>query len=508
MTNNNNSKKRQPKGINISKTLRIYFIPHEDNNHRPFIIRARALKFYSIVLILTKIIVTGFLYLSYPSAGFFSSATTANIVSLTNSSRQENNLASLNTSETLNRAAFQKAQDMVANNYFSHDSPSGSKFWNWILGAGYQYSSAGENLAMDFTSAESVITALMGSASHRKNILNPNFTEIGVSVLSGKINNKDTMILVQMFGTPKAQAAPPPAVEETPPISSPEPPPEETVEPETTPPSEPPVVQPPVTTPSPVYKAELVSLREESLGIKTGEEISFWADIKNTGNTTWVNSGENFVALNTTDPAGRESSFQHSSWLETYRPTKLRDNISPTETARFEFMLKAPKKAGAYKEAFQLVAENLTWIEGSYFEVPITVVEAVIVNANVNITPAVNQNINVNTNKETGIAAISNTNDSTPKGIAEGETIPTIASAQEIKKTRSFTDYLISYSQIIFWAIIVLVGVSLLINTFIKIRIQHASTVIPSLLVILLATLMLIFRFHFIENILSQPIIL
>ncbi|MBU0613612.1 CAP domain-containing protein [Patescibacteria group bacterium] len=483
------------------RTAKSYFIPHEDNAHKPFIIRPGALRFYSIVLIITKLAVTGFMYASYPSPAFFSSASSTNIVNLTNSSRQANGMTDLDVSEELNLAAYQKAQDMVNNNYFSHESPSGARFWNWIIGAGYQYTTAGENLAMDFNSAEAVHNALMASATHRKNILNANFTEVGISIISGKINGKDTTVLVEMFGNPKvAVVAPEPEPQPVPePTPEPTPPPPQNVNSATT--NTAPEPQP---APEPVYTAEIVSKMDDSLNIKTAEEVEYWVDIKNTGNTTWLSSGDNFVALNVTDPAGKESLFAYSSWLEKYRPTKLTDNIAPNETARFSFMLKAPIEANVYEESFQLVAENITWIDGSYFKLPITVVKPVPVNTNV--AAPVNQNSN---NAVTQPNFVATTNSNLSIVPADTEVTPfVIAASNTVKEPKDFLNYLNKYSNIIFWTILILVAIALSISTVVKFRIQHASTVIPSLLVILLASLMLFMRFHFIQNLGSQPIIL
>ena len=370
---------------------------------------------------------------------------------------------------------------------------------------------------MDFNSAESVHSALMASTSHRANILNSKYTEIGVSIVTGKINNKETMILVEMFGTPKAAVVTTPAVTEKPaeqpkeqPATS-EPTKEVVVKPDSAPEQK--TTTPP---PAPFFKAEITKVMDDRLGIKTGEEINYWMEIKNTGNTTWTNSGDNFVALNTTDPAGRVSDFQHSSWLENYRPTKLTaEQVLPSQTTKLEFTLQAPQKEGTYQEAFQLVAENLTWIEGSRFEIPITVSKPPLenknqaVNNNQNVNQNLNQNLNTNTNKKEEANAIAVINSGGPSAseTVQEQVVPIIAQNQQFKEPRSFIDYLVHYYDIIFWIIIVLVGTSLLINTLVKIRIQHADTIISSLLVILLATMMLLFRFHFIENIMSNPII-
>lgn len=484
------------------RTAKTYFIPHEDNAHKPFIIRPGALRFYSIVLIITKIAVTGFLYASYPSPAFFSSASSTNIINLTNSSRQANGMHDLDVSEELNLAAYQKAQDMINNNYFSHESPSGARFWNWIIGAGYQYTTAGENLAMDFNSAEAVHNALMASATHRKNILNTNFTEIGISVVSGKINGKDTTILVEMFGNPKAAAVQPEPEPQPEPVPEPEPEPAPlptNVSTSTT--NTKPVPEP---APEPIYTAEIVNKMESSLSIVTAEEVEYWVDIKNTGNTIWLANGDNFVALNVTDPAGKESPFAASTWLEKYRPVRISDNILPNSTARFSFMLKAPKEAGSYEESFQLVAENITWIEGSYFKLPITVTEPV--PANTNTAAPVNQNANIAITQPNFVAT---TNSNLSIVSADTEVTPLVIAASDVvEEPKDFLNYVNKYSSILFWTILVLVAIALIINTIVKFRIQHAETVIPSLLVILLASLMLFMRFHFIENLGTQPIIL
>ncbi|PJA86889.1 MAG: hypothetical protein CO141_02375 [Candidatus Moranbacteria bacterium CG_4_9_14_3_um_filter_42_9] len=130
-----------------------------------------------------------------------SSITDSNVIKLVNEARAKKGLEALQENPKLSAAAQAKAQDMLKNDYFAHNSPSGKTPWYWMEKSGYDYKYAGENLAMNFTSAEEEQKAWMKSASHRKNILNANYQEIGVAVAEGKIDGESTIVAVQMFGS-------------------------------------------------------------------------------------------------------------------------------------------------------------------------------------------------------------------------------------------------------------------------------------------------------------------
>lgn len=123
------------------------------------------------------------------------------IINLVNAEREKLGLNPLVENEILNKAAFSKAQDMIGHNYFSHTSPSGVDPWYWFEQAGYAYKYAGENLGMDFNSAASVHRAWMKSKTHKENIVSEKFQEIGVAVLSGVMDGRETKVAVQLFGT-------------------------------------------------------------------------------------------------------------------------------------------------------------------------------------------------------------------------------------------------------------------------------------------------------------------
>ncbi len=123
------------------------------------------------------------------------------IINYTNQERVKEGLEQLMESGTLNKVADLKAQDMLGNNYFAHTSPTGVNPWYWFEKVGYEYRFAGENLGMDFKTAIAVHEAWMRSESHKENILSNKYKEIGVAVKTGIINNKETQIAVQVFGS-------------------------------------------------------------------------------------------------------------------------------------------------------------------------------------------------------------------------------------------------------------------------------------------------------------------
>ncbi len=122
------------------------------------------------------------------------------VVDLVNNDRANLNIPPLKVNQELTQAATGKANDMILHNYFAHVSPDGITPWQWIGRSGYDYLFAGENLAINFADPQSQHDAFMKSESHKKNILNIRYKEIGVAVITGKINGKQTIVTVQEFG--------------------------------------------------------------------------------------------------------------------------------------------------------------------------------------------------------------------------------------------------------------------------------------------------------------------
>ena len=128
--------------------------------------------------------------------------TAQRMIELTNRSREESGFLPLKVNNKLVAAAEAKANDMFKFQYFDHNSPSGVTPWYWIKSAGYDYLYAGENLAIDFVTAEGTHMALMRSITHRDNILKPNYTEIGIAVKKGIFDGNESIIIVEEFGAP------------------------------------------------------------------------------------------------------------------------------------------------------------------------------------------------------------------------------------------------------------------------------------------------------------------
>lgn len=158
--------------------------------------------------------------------GFASSITPADVVNDTNKERAKLGLEPLTLSPVLSQAALSKGQDMFTEQYWAHTSPQGKEPWAFMRAAGYNYQVAGENLARDFDDTTDMVAAWMASPTHRANIVNSRYTEIGIAVIDGNLQGTDTTLVVQMFGKPRVSAANPevseraPQLEEMPEIST------------------------------------------------------------------------------------------------------------------------------------------------------------------------------------------------------------------------------------------------------------------------------------------------
>lgn len=191
-----------PRGRGLLKDL---FIPHEGNDFSPKFFHPHRLIGYSLTAIIAKVIVVAAVA-TLPLTAWLTpdlaAAQAKKIIVLTNQIRQNLRLTQLIESPALNQAAYDKAQDMLVNQYFAHFSPRGQGLNYWLDRLNYQYQTAGENLALGFSDVSEVINSWSKSQTHYANLIDPDFKEIGVGVASGDFKGGDTTLIAQFFAAP------------------------------------------------------------------------------------------------------------------------------------------------------------------------------------------------------------------------------------------------------------------------------------------------------------------
>ena len=118
------------------------------------------------------------------------------VLDLVNVERTKRGISALTLDSNLSSVATKKSQDMVNKNYFDHTSPTYGSPFDMMKQFGISYRTAGENIAKGQKTPQEVVTAWMNSEGHRKNILNPNFTNLGVGIAK---DSKGTTYWTQMF---------------------------------------------------------------------------------------------------------------------------------------------------------------------------------------------------------------------------------------------------------------------------------------------------------------------
>lgn len=186
----------------IIDILHHFFIPKHTNNFRAKLLHHDFLTFYLVFALILTVGITHLQNNNGSILGYATDITTPKLLELTNIERSTHNLDTLNYNEKLAEAAEAKAKDMFEKAYWSHYGPSGETPWEFILGSGYQYEYAGENLAKNFLFSEGVVKAWMNSEKHRENILRKDYTDVGFSIVNGVLNDEETTLVVQMFGKP------------------------------------------------------------------------------------------------------------------------------------------------------------------------------------------------------------------------------------------------------------------------------------------------------------------
>lgn len=146
-----------------------------------------------------------------PAAPVSTAACTTELTSIlegllaeTNLVRSNHDAPPLRLSLKLGEAAQDHAEDMVARDYFAHTSPDGaSTISSRIDEVNYDFSAAGENLAAGFNSPQEVVTAWLNSPSHRENLLDPDFVDVGFGLFLDPVSDTEfDSYWVQNLGRP------------------------------------------------------------------------------------------------------------------------------------------------------------------------------------------------------------------------------------------------------------------------------------------------------------------
>lgn len=187
----------------LFEAVKHFIVPTEQNQRVPHVFACPQ----AIFLIVIAATLIGVSY-GYPRYFFATLADLYDIfdsravIALVNESRVKEGLQPLSRNAALERAAQRKANDMFNGHYFAHHTPDGKPPWVFLQKEGYAYKAAGENLAIDFLNLNDAHYAFMNSPSHRANILNARYEQIGVAAQPGIFNGSPTLIIVQFFGQP------------------------------------------------------------------------------------------------------------------------------------------------------------------------------------------------------------------------------------------------------------------------------------------------------------------
>jgi uncharacterized protein YkwD len=123
------------------------------------------------------------------------------VVDLTNQERAQYGLPALGVNGALVAAAQLQSNNMAQWNVMAHVLPGAAEptLQSRAAAVGYNYAWLGENIAFNYPDAASVVAAWMNSPEHRANILNPNYTDIGVGFAW---NSLGQAYVTQDFGSP------------------------------------------------------------------------------------------------------------------------------------------------------------------------------------------------------------------------------------------------------------------------------------------------------------------
>lgn len=184
------------------RALSHYFLPSKANRYKPGFFTARSVGMVLAFLVLLELALLAQSFLLPKTDRFLTAVLPGALIMFSNDARASEHLSLLRSNPLLEQAARAKAEDMATREYFSHETPEGKEPWIFLDTARYEYGYAGENLAVNFTDSKDVTDAWLLSPTHRANLLNPHFSEIGIGIATGTYQGKEAVFVVQFLASP------------------------------------------------------------------------------------------------------------------------------------------------------------------------------------------------------------------------------------------------------------------------------------------------------------------
>lgn len=239
--------------------IHTWFLPTKKNQFHPHALRPLGLLVFlfvfAIIPPLYNVTATG----QFQILGYATNVNITDLYALSNQERVNVGLSNLTLDSQLSSAALAKANDMFAKDYWAHVAPDGTTPWSFIYAAGYDYQTAGENLAKGFDTSAGVIAGWMGSPTHKENVLNTSYTDVGYATVNGVLLGSETTLVVAMYGSRMAIAPTPQTSTSSTPTAIVK------AEPQTTPvPTETTVVEAPIPDQQPVVETTVPTTNDSS----------------------------------------------------------------------------------------------------------------------------------------------------------------------------------------------------------------------------------------------------
>lgn len=140
--------------------------------------------------------------------GYATNTSVIGLLDETNTQRNRHGVAHLQLNSQLAQAAQAKAEDMASRNYWSHTTPDGNDPWWFVDTANYPYLAVGENLAYGFASSSTTVAGWMNSPSHKSNLLNIDFHDVGFGIARSAdyVSHGPQTIIVALYGKTSASS--------------------------------------------------------------------------------------------------------------------------------------------------------------------------------------------------------------------------------------------------------------------------------------------------------------